>query len=595
MARITEASKQAVLDRLDAVSVVEGYLRLEKKSGRYWGLCPFHHEKTPSFTVDPERKLYYCFGCHKGGTIVDFIMEMDKLSYVETLETLAKRFGVELVYEAGAWAPDTERQSRLEALAELYRRVTLSFHHLLMKKSEGEQAKNYVLGRGMTADTIDRFRLGYSPADRAWLFHFLSEKGGFSEEFLASSGLFSSKYPKSAFFSNRLMFPINDRQGRTVAFGGRLLTGDGPKYINSTESELFKKGQNLFALDLALPEIRSGKSAVIAEGYMDVLALHQAGIRSAVAPLGTALTDDQARLLKRWADTVILMLDADEAGQNAMHKAILTCRKNGLVCSVAVFSGMEAKDPAEILHKYGADALQNVVKSGILDFDYLLSRSRALADNKSRAAAFLFPYFAVLDSEVSRDSCIGALADEIGVDRRAVQDDYYRYVSGSNRAEKAGPGAPEKGDNPPRMNGELYLLTAVFLHPRFYKEFRAKFSIEELEDPHARELFIVLEEWFRNSENGVDTPERYQELFSRVTDRGLRDFLMRQGASGAFNNPERIVTDGIDRIKSKILERRRAEIVRQLRSPGIDGLRQGDLLAEKIHIDSELTRLKEAD
>ncbi|MDR2143720.1 MAG: DNA primase [Treponema sp.] len=592
MARITEASKQAVIDRLDAVAIVEDYLRLEKKGGRYWGLCPFHHEKTPSFTVDPERKLYYCFGCHKGGTIVDFIMEMDKLSYVEALETLAKRFGIQLVYEAGAFVPDTDRQNRLEALAELYRRVSLSFHHLLMKNPGGEQAKNYILGRGMSPETINRFRLGYSPADRGWLFRFLSGKGGFSEEFLASSGLFSPKYPKSAFFSNRLMFPINDRQGKTVAFGGRILAGDGPKYINSGESELFKKGRNLFALDLALAEVRSSKSAVIAEGYMDVLALHQAGILNAVAPLGTALTDDQARLLKRWADTVVLMLDADEAGQNALNKAVLTCRRNGLACSVADFSGMEAKDPAEILHKYGAGALQNTVKSSILDFEYLLSRSKALSEDKSRSAAFLFPYLAVLDSEVSRDSYIGAIADEFGVDRRAVQDDYHRYVSGSAKIEKTG--VPERKNNPPRMNGELYLLTAVFLHPRFYRELRAVLSAEEVEDFHARELFIVLEEWFRNSENSADSPQGYQELFSRVTDEGLRDFIMRQGAGGAFDHPEQIVRDGIARVKSRILERRRAEITRQLRASGIDGLRQEDLLAEKVHIDSELTRLKEA-
>jgi DNA primase len=184
---------------------------------------------------------------------------------------------------------------------------------------------------------------------------------------------------------------------------------------------------------------------------------------------------------------------------------------------------------------------------------------------------------------------MGAIADEFGVDRRAVQDDYYRYVSGSARAPKAG-GAPERADNPPRMNGELYVLTAVFLYPRFYRELRAAFSAEELEDSYARELFIVLEEWFRNSENGADSPEGHQDLFSRVTDGGLRDFIMRQGAGGAFSHPEQIVRDGIARIKSRILERRRAEIVRQLRSPGIDGLRQEDLLAEKVHIDSELIR-----
>ena len=305
MARITEASKQAVLNRLDAVAVMEDYLRLEKKSGRYWGLCPFHHEKTSSFTVDPDRKLYYCFGCHKGGDIISFIMEMDKLSYAETLERLARRFGIELAYEGGGdYRRDTGAEQHLEALAELYRRVAASFHHLLMEKPEGEAAKHYILDRGIHIETIKDFRLGYSPQDRSWLFGFLSKKGGFSQEFLAASGLFSKKYPKSAFFSGRLMFPITDRQGRTVAFGGRILSGDGPKYINSVETELFKKGRNLFALDCALPGIRSSKTAVLAEGYMDVLALHQAGVRNTVAPLGTAFTDEQARLLKCWTPTM---------------------------------------------------------------------------------------------------------------------------------------------------------------------------------------------------------------------------------------------------------------------------------------------------
>ena len=597
MARITEASKQAVLNRLDAVAVMEDYLRLEKKSGRYWGLCPFHHEKTSSFTVDPDRKLYYCFGCHKGGDIISFIMEMDKLSYAETLERLARRFGIELAYEGGGdYRRDTEAEQHLEALAELYRRVAASFHHLLMEKPEGEAAKHYILDRGIHIETIKDFRLGYSPQDRSWLFGFLSKKGGFSQEFLAASGLFSKKYPKSAFFSGRLMFPITDRQGRTVAFGGRILSGDGPKYINSVETELFKKGRNLFALDCALPGIRSSKTAVLAEGYMDVLALHQAGVRNTVAPLGTAFTDEQARLLKRWADSVILMLDTDDAGQTAVAKAVLVCRKNGLACSVAIPPWKEddaPKDPAEILQKYGAQALQNVIKNSILDYNYLLSRSRVLTNDKARRTAFLFPYLAALDSEVTRDSCIGMLADEFGVDRRAVWDDYSRYAAGEGRSgskpELQDQGAPPVA--PPRMNGELYLLTAIFLNPGFFKELRAKLGAADLEDHYAKELFIVLEEWFRTTEQpGISPP------FSALEDGGLKDFVMRRSAEGAFANPEQIVHDGIARLQNRILERRRAEIVRQLRISGANGRKQDDLLAEKMYVDSELTRLnKETD
>jgi DNA primase len=387
-----------------------------------------------------------------------------------------------------------------------------------------------------------------------------------------------------------------------VAFGGRVLSGEGPKYINSSETELFKKGRNLFAMDLALPEIRNTKTVILAEGYMDVLALHQAGALNAVAPLGTAFTDEQARLVKRWADRLILMLDADEAGQNAVVKAILTARKNGLECHVVVFprenseNSENPKDPAEILQKNGVGALQKLIKCSILDFDYLLSRSKTLSEDKSKAAAFLFPYFAVLDSEISRDSCIGITADEYGIDRQAVWDDYKRYSSGntaSSRKSTKEASGKLSWDDPLRLNGELYLLTAVFLHPGFFKELRAKLDAADVEDHHARELFIVLEEWFRNSSGEV--PENAGELFSALKDEGLRDFVIRQGAGGAFVNPEKIVHDGIVRVKGRVLERRMVEIVRELRSPGTDGLRQGELLAEKIHIDSELSRLKEAD
>jgi len=592
MARFTEASKQAVIDSIDAVAVVGDYLRLEKKSGRYWGLCPFHHEKTPSFTVDPDRKYYYCFGCHKGGSIVDFVMEMDKLSFPEAIEILAKRFGVSLVYEQGS-GPSDDRSAQLEALADLYRRVALSFHHILMEKSEGEAAKHYILNRGINLDTIERFRLGYAPADRSWLYRFLSGKGGFSPQFLASSGLFSRNYPQTAFFSNRLMFPIGDKAGRTIAFGGRLLEGEGPKYVNSQDSELFRKGRTLFALDLALPEIRRTKEVYLAEGYMDVIALHQGGIPNAVAPLGTAFTDEQAKLLHRWADKVCLMLDNDEAGQTAAVKAILCCRKNGLDCAVVntadFFKGKEQspKDPAEILQKFGPESLKNSVKCCILDIDFVISRSRAFRDI-SQSVAFMFPYLDALDSEVARDGSIGAIADAFGVERRAVLDDYTRTRKPVQEGAK--PAAAKAF----RAGDELYLLGAVFVNPGLFKVLRSALSPEDLEDRNARELFIILEDWYRQNTGGLSGGTRSGieagGLLDMVPAGDLRDFILRQEASGAFANPEKLLSDGTARIKSKILERRRREIIRELRNSTLEAAKQADLLAEKVHIDAELRK-----
>jgi DNA primase len=617
--RIAPSSIQEVNDRLDAVAVVGEYVRLEKRSGRYWGCCPFHQEKTPSFTVDPERKMYYCFGCHQGGNIIKFIMDMDKASFPEAVELLAKKAGVELAYE-GSGNYEGKKDTHKEDLYVLYDKLAGSFHFLLMEKSEYSHAKQYILERGLTEEMLDRFRLGYAPADRSWLFRFLSKRS-YSSELLAMSGLFYQDYPQSAFFHDRLMFPIADRQGRTVAFGGRLLSGDGPKYINSRESDVYKKGSTLFAIDLAIEEIRRTKSVYIAEGYMDVIALHQAGISNAVAPLGTAFTDEQARLLKRWADKICLVFDSDGAGQTAAVKAILTGRKNGLDCSVAVpgrqlpeDGGGEAplKDPADILKQFGPETLQKSVKYSINDFEYLVNRARSLYDTsgpegKARAVAFLFPYAAALESEVSREACLADTADTFGAERQAVFADYRRDRQNGRPALSPNAAGGEAREKTLRMNDELYLLTAVMVNQWMYPKLRSSLSIEELEDSGAKELFIALEEWFRNrnTDEGEKSRAIPPDLLSRVSGESLRNFVIEQGVKGAFSsNPEALIQDGIRQIKIKRLERRQGEIVMELRKQKNDSGGAGapslaslpvsseDLLTEKIHIDAELLRLR---
>jgi DNA primase len=586
--------------------VVEDYVRLEKKGGRYWGLCPFHNEKTPSFTVDPDRKMYHCFGCGQGGGIINFVMEMDKLTFPEAVEALARRFGIEVVYEnSGEYKrEDGGAAQKKEDLLELYRRVTVTFHHFLVKKSEGAAAFNYIVSRGIGGDMIETFRLGYTPADRQWLFGFLSKKG-YSEEFLAASGLFSESWPRTSFFSGRLMFPIADRQGNTVAFGGRILGEGEPKYLNSRESEIFKKRQSLFALDLALPEIRKTGEVYLAEGYMDVIALRQAGITNAVAPLGTAFTDEQAKLLRRWAGRLILIFDSDGAGQAAAVKGILTARKNGLSCALVVpggQGGQKIKDPADILKENGPEILHKSVKCFINDFEYLVNRGRSLfnisnAEGKAGAVAFLFPYLEVLDSQVSRDDCIAAMAGAFGADPAAVLDDYNRRRSGAARSR----GEVSDGGRAVRMNDDLFLLTVISLNLPLYPKYRTELKIGEIEDPDARELLVALEECFIHEEGGID------DFLSRISSAPLRNFIAGRGTSEEFkNNPEQLIKDGLRRVREKRLRHRLAGIVWELRGmeresagaqpPDQDVFREGsgmeDLLAEKMHIDAELRQLE---
>jgi DNA primase len=625
---IAKSSIQEVMDRIDAIAVVEDYIRLEKRGGRYWGRCPFHaggQEKTPSFKVEPDQKLYYCFGCNKGGGIIDFVMEMDKISYPEAIKNLARKCGVELVYEKGGEGDhdDGENdQSRKEQLYELYRRTAGTFSHFLREKPEGKPALDYLLSRSISPAMIDHFRLGYAPSDRDWLYRFLQGKG-YSPDFLDTSGLFSANYRGMAFFAGRLMFPIGDRQGRIAAFGGRALPGavqsDGrepPKYINTREIDTYKKGQVLYALDLALPEIRRTKTVYIAEGYMDVIALHQAGITNAVAPCGTAFTDEQARFLGNWADSAVLVFDSDEAGQKAAVKSIITCRKNGLACSLVVPGGMNEgealkdpaapkdpaalKDPADILHKFGADTLNKSMKSVIMDFGYLVAKGKtrydiSLPQGKAQALEVLYPYFDALSSKTERDDCIGAVAEEMRIDRAAVFAEYERWQrTGGNTPKKSNLEEVSRAELVLRMNDELFLLTVVSINTVLFPDFRAAVAIREIEDPAARELFVALEECFRNDENGLES------LLSRITAPVLRNFIIERGMSPEFRgdekrDPRKLMEDGIIRMRGKKLRRRLSEIDAELRQRERQtGMSTGDdeLIAEKMYIDQEISKLE---
>jgi DNA primase len=401
-----------------------------------------------------------------------------------------------------------------------------------------------------------------------------------------------------------------------VAFGGRAMpaVGNGvpeggkepPKYINSREIEIYKKGQVLYGLDAALPEIRRTKAVYLAEGYMDVIALHQAGVTNAVAPCGTAFTDEQAKLLRNWADTAILLFDSDDAGQQAAAKGIITCRKNGLGCSLVVPEAAfasDAKDPADILQKFGADALKKTMNRATIDFEYLVAKAKtryniAIPKEKTVALALLYPYFSVLDSKTERNACIEAAADEMRTAKDAVEKDFEQWLrSGKGGALASGQGRPDSEEvsgteRPIRMNDELFLLTVVSINMGLYPEFRALIEIKEIEDPAAKELCVALEECFINEENGTDA------LLARIYSERLRNFIAERGISPEFrgDSVRKLMEDGIRRIKGRRLRRRLSEIGAELRlqerNSGMAGSDFQDLIAEKMQLDAEIRRLE---
>ena len=631
MAFISKSTIQEVNARLDAVSVVGEYIRLEKKSGRWFGRCPFHaggQEKTPSFKVDPDLKMYHCFGCNKGGSVISFVMEMDKISYPEAIKSLASKMSIEIVYEEGAdRSRENQDNSTKEELYELYKRCTVTFQHFLCERPDGKETLKYLEDRGISNEMIEEFKLGFSPSDRNFLYNFLKQKG-YSENFLSVSGLFSSRYKTAALFSARLMFPITDRQGRIVAFGGRALPGavqsDGsepPKYINSPETEIYKKGQTLFAIDRAKAQMRQTKTVYLAEGYMDVIAMHQGGICNSVAPLGTAFTDEQAKWLNRWAERVILLFDNDEAGHKAAYKAIITCRKNGISCHIAdITEGLKSeigsdsseifKDPAEILQKKGQETLKKVFKFTINDFEYLISRSRLQYNTRgtslqgapqggiNKAAEFMFPYLNALDSEIELADSITRIADIFKIERNAVNKDYLNWKGSSREINERPAEVNQKLSGSAGLhiqrNEELSLLTNVALNMELYPEFRADVEIKEIDDRAAKELFIALEECYKYDESGIDS------LMERINDENLRNYISNTGTTGEFKSghgtlSRKFMEDGINRIKKKRLEKRLIEINAQMRESERTLDYETDLdelLEEKQIIDSQIRKLE---
>jgi DNA primase len=441
---------------------------------------------------------------------------------------------------------------------------------------------------------IEQFNLGYAPADRLWLFKFLQTKG-YSADFLAKSGLFSKNYPGVSFFSNRIMFPICNRHGQPVAFGGRLLEGDGPKYLNTGDLPQYKKGETLFAFSEALAQIRKEKTVIFCEGYMDVIAFHQAGITNAVAPLGTALTEDQVKLIQSFVDTVILSFDSDFAGQQATYKAIKLCRAGHLHVRVLMIKG--GKDPAEILAHMGAESLTELVKNAILDSDYLIQIAVRQFDvvspeGKAQAAAFLFPYIEVLESDIQKESTIHKFSADLGISSKALFTDYIQYDQKQERVPPTRKSEIKKRVTL-KMTAELRIVLAAAANPHLFKKMRAELTSDDFEDPAAKDLFIVLEECYRADAN------TYDSLLAHCPSETLRDAVSGAIIKGEFaENPDKLVYDGIYYIKQNALQRQKELIIRKLQAVhengSIDDIRHAnDLLNEKLHIDRALAELKE--
>jgi len=412
--------KDIIRSKIDIFDLVSETVTLKRAGANYKGLCPFHNERTPSFMVNPEIGIFKCFGCGESGDIYDWMIKTEGMTFPEALQALADRAGVTLK----SFKPsekDNTRQRHLQILDD----VANFYHHLLIKHPAGQAARDYIRQRGITMDAVQTFRLGYAPSAWDGLIQYArSQKYTFDD--LHSLGLIVRKSPQRQFdmFRDRLMFPLSNHRGQVLGFAGRILTKDarGPKYINTRETPLYHKGELLYALDITKTPIRQSKTVIITEGELDTISSWQAGVQNVVALKGTALTADQINLLKRYADTVILALDMDVAGDKAAHKGIQLAEAAGL--EVRVIQMPEGKDPDDIartdikawqaLADQAVDVYQYCLDSAISRYDL---RS---AQGKRHIVEELTPIWAGITNEILRAHWVGELARTVQVDQSLI-------------------------------------------------------------------------------------------------------------------------------------------------------------------------------
>ncbi len=581
---IDQSVIEEIKARNDIVDLISSYVSLKRAGSNMLGLCPFHSEKTPSFTVFPARQGYYCFGCGAGGDAITFVRQIENLEYVPALEFLAKRVGITIPADATRRGAGFDRARMLSMNKEAAR----FFRECLFDQKLGAAARAYFEKRALSTAAIKHFGLGYSPDGFSALTNHLHDLGYTDAEMTAGFLCGRSKKTGAPFdyFRNRIMFPIIDVSGNVIAFGGRVMDDSMPKYLNSSDTPVFKKSRNLFALNFA--RASCAEEMILCEGYMDVIAMHAAGFTNAVATLGTALTPEQARIMARYTKRVLISYDSDAAGQKAANRAIGILGEVGLDVRVLRIEG--AKDPDEFIKKYGADKFRLQLSGSFSKFDFnmdgILSRHNiAIPDEKIKACAELTDLAAGIYSSAEREVYIAAAAKKLDISAESIRADverklrkkrseYKREQAQKIVRQSAGYGDrvnPDFAKNVAAAKAEEAVLGMLLLFPEHRKAVRTgevALTAADFFTEFGRRVFEAIEE---NDRDGSFTPSVLGQIFTpeeegRITRMQLsRSALSDNGAAVFAENAaalrrERAAAasdgDGVDGILELIREKR---------------------------------------
>jgi DNA primase len=476
MSNISGNIIEEVRNYFDIVEVISSYIDLKRSGKNYLGLCPFHSEKTPSFTVTPDKQLFYCFGCQSGGNVFTFIMQIENLTFPEAVRFLADKANIRVDYRE--MSPAEQKKASLnETLLKINSAACQYFQTMLLKKPEGRGALKHLVERGLTAETISDFQLGYAGQGWEGLTDELQKKG-FDPDLAVGLGLLRGKGNQKYFdyFRSRLMFPIFNRQGRILGFGGRIFGQGEPKYLNSPESPLFNKSNILFCLYQALPHIRRDKEALLVEGYMDAIALHQHGFRTAVAPLGTALTEKQIALLRGRVEKITIIFDADESGEKAALRGLQLLKNEG--CQVKVARLPQAMDPDDYIKNYGGDRFKGEILEGALPLiDHSLYAVNKKFDLKKKEGRLSYwkearLILAEIPEALEREEYLKKIAQEINVSLEVLRGDLEKIIKGDRISRGKGPTFKKTVHNEVSLKelAEKELLSSLLQYPVYGKD-----------------------------------------------------------------------------------------------------------------------------
>lgn len=508
----------------DIVDVISGYVRLTKKGSTYFGLCPFHNEKTPSFSVSPNKQMYYCFGCGAGGNVITFLMEYENYTFPEALEVLANRIGIELPKQE--LSVEQRRASDKKARLLEVNKEAAKYYYSLLRSQRGKRAYDYFLNRGLSQETCRKFGLGYSDKYSDDLYRYLKAKG-YEDELLKDSGLISIDEKRGGHdkFWNRAMFPIMDVRGKVIGFGGRVMGEGEPKYLNSPETMIFDKSRNLYGLNFARTTKKD--QILLCEGYMDVIALHQAGFDNAVAALGTAFTPGHANLLKRYTKEVYLTFDSDGAGIRAARRAIPILKEAGITAKV--INMRPYKDPDEFIKALGAEAYEERISQAENSFLFeirLLSEEYDLKDpaDKTSFANETAKRILQFQEELERDNYIEAIAEKYGMGFENLRKLVFHFgtqggISGGvqeqNRRQRKE--KPKKEDG--MKQSQRLLLTWLIEYEGLFSQIDGLIKPEDFTEELYKKAAGVLYEQYHNT--GKVNPAQIVNLFEEEEGREI--------------------------------------------------------------------------